>query len=156
MAELQAGGGPSAAEESGFAAHWQSTLWAMVGVQFVMTMAFSMLTPIMPLFLPELGVHSAAAIDIWAGILSGVTSFIAAFASPVWGRVADRHGRKLMLLRSSVAIGFFAALMGLSMNVWQFFAARSLMGIFAGFSSSAIALVASQVPEGRLGYSLGG
>jgi len=48
----------------------------MVGIQFVMTMAFSMLTPIMPLFLPELGVHSVAAIDIWAGILSGVTSFI--------------------------------------------------------------------------------
>src|SRR5580700_10946839 len=144
-----------AAEESGFATQWRSTLWAMVGIQFVMTMAFSMLTPIMPLLLPELGVHSIAAIDIWAGILSGVTSFVAAFASPVWGRVADRHGRKLMLLRSSLAIGFFTILMGLSLNVWQFFAARTLMGIFAGFSSAAIALVASQVPEGRLGYSLG-
>ena len=127
----------------------------MVGVQFVMTMAFSMLTPIMPLFLPELGVHSTAGIDIWAGILSGVTSFVAAFASPVWGRVADNHGRKLMLIRSSLAIGFFTILMGVSANVWQFFGARLLMGVFAGFSSSAIALVASQVPEGRLGYSLG-
>jgi DHA1 family multidrug resistance protein-like MFS transporter len=156
MAELRAGDSEApAAEESGVAAHWRNTLWAMVAIQFVMTMAFSMLTPIMPLFLPELGVHSPAGIDIWAGILSGVTSFIAAFASPVWGRVADRHGRKLMLVRSSLAIGFFAALMGLSQNVWQFFAARALMGIFAGFSSSAIALVASQVPEGRLGYSLG-
>jgi DHA1 family multidrug resistance protein-like MFS transporter len=156
MAELQAGDSEAAAaEDGGAAAHWQSTLWAMVGIQFVMTMAFSMLTPIMPLFLPQLGVHSAAAIDIWAGILSGITSFIAAFASPVWGRVADRHGRKLMLVRSSLAIGFFTALMGLSGNVWEFFGARALMGVFAGFSSSAIALVASQVPESRLGYSLG-
>ena len=156
MAELQAGNGSLAAgEEGGFSAHWRSTLWAMVGIQFVMTMAFSMLTPIMPLFLPELGVTSPAAIDIWAGILSGITSFIAAFASPVWGRVADQHGRKLMLVRSSLAVGFFAALMGLSANVWQFFGARALMGVFAGFSSSAIALVASQVPESRLGYSLG-
>jgi DHA1 family multidrug resistance protein-like MFS transporter len=127
----------------------------MVGVQFVMTMAFSMLTPIMPLLLPELGVKTVAGIDIWAGVLSGITSFVAAFASPVWGRVADNHGRKLMLLRSSLAIGFFTILMGLSANVWQFFAARTLMGVFAGFSSSAIALVASQVPESRLGYSLG-
>src|SRR5215467_5361564 len=103
------------------AANWRATLWAMVAIQFVMTMAFSMLTPIMPLFLPELGVQSAGAIDIWAGILSGVTSFVAAFASPVWGRVADRHGRKLMLVRSSLAIGFFTVLMGLSLNVWQFF-----------------------------------
>jgi DHA1 family multidrug resistance protein-like MFS transporter len=157
MTELEAGGSGAAAtdEESGYAAQWQSTLWAMVAVQFVMTMAFSMLTPIMPLLLPELGVETAAGIDIWAGILSGITSFVAAFASPVWGRVADRHGRKLMLLRASLAIGFFTALMGLSANVWQFFAARTLMGVFAGFSSTAIALVASQVPESRLGYSLG-
>ena len=154
MAELNAGE-ETEAEESGAAAHWQSTLWAMVIVQFVMTMAFSMLTPIMPLFLPELGVTTPAGIDIWAGILSGVTSFVAAFASPVWGRVADNYGRKMMLLRASAAIGFFTILMGLSTNVWQFFGARTLMGIFAGFSSGAIALVASQVPESRLGYSLG-
>src|SRR5215469_10500767 len=157
MAELEASGTGAAAvdEEGGYAAQWQSTLWAMVTVQFVMTMAFSMLTPIMPLLLPELGVTSPAGIDIWAGILSGITSFIAAFASPVWGRVADRHGRKLMLLRSSLAIGVFTALMGVAATVWQFFAFRALMGVFAGFSSAAIALVASQVPEGRLGYALG-
>ncbi|HEY1796128.1 MAG TPA: MFS transporter [Stellaceae bacterium] len=157
MADDSAASEPAtpAADESEAAAHWQQTLWAMVGIQFVMTMAFSMLTPIMPLFLPELGVESQGAIDVWAGILSGVTSFIAAFASPLWGRIADRRGRKLMLVRSSLAIGFFTALMGASANVWEFFGARALMGVFAGFSSSAIALVASQVPEGRLGYSLG-
>lgn len=137
------------------ATNWQRTLWAMVGIQFIMTMAFSFLSPIMPLFLPVLGVHSEAGIDMWAGILSGSTSFVAAFASPLWGRLADQHGRKLMLLRSSCAIAVFTAFMGLSQNVWQFFAARALMGVFAGFSSTAMALVASQVPEGRLGYSLG-
>src|SRR5207248_8454562 len=139
----------------GAAADWPQTLWAMVGIQFVMTAAFSMLTPTMPLFLPVLGVESEAAIDIWAGVLNGVTSLIAAFASPLWGQVADRHGRKLMLLRSSLAIGLFTALMGAAGDVWQFFVYRALMGVFAGFSSAAIALVASQVPEGRLGYCLG-
>jgi DHA1 family multidrug resistance protein-like MFS transporter len=134
---------------------WQRTLWAMVGIQFVMTMSFSMLTPIMPLFLPALGVQSESAVALWAGILAGVTSFVAAFASPLWGRLADRHGRKLMLLRSSVAIGLFAGLMGVAANVWQLFAFRALMGVFAGFSSTAIALVAGQAPEERLGYALG-
>jgi MFS transporter, DHA1 family, multidrug resistance protein len=145
----------AAGDEREGAAGWQRTLWAMVGIQFVMTMAFSMLTPIMPLFLPVLGVTGAAAIDLWAGILAGVTSFVAAFASPFWGSVADRHGRKLMLLRSAIAIGVFTALMGVAGNVWQFFAFRALMGVFAGFSAAAIALVASQVPESRLGFSLG-
>jgi DHA1 family multidrug resistance protein-like MFS transporter len=127
----------------------------MVGIQFIMTMSFSMLTPIMPLFLPELGVTRPTDIDLWSGILNGSTSFVAAFASPLWGRLADRRGRKLMLLRSSFAIALFTALMGAALNVWQFFAFRALMGVFAGFSSSAMALVASQVPERRLGFALG-
>jgi DHA1 family multidrug resistance protein-like MFS transporter len=69
--------------------------------------------------------------------------------------VADKHGRKLSLIRSSLAIGIFTAAMGLATNVWWFFGARAVMGAFAGFSSAAIALVASQVPERRLGYALG-
>jgi DHA1 family multidrug resistance protein-like MFS transporter len=127
----------------------------MVAIQFINTMAFSVLSPIMPLFLPALGVETASGVAFWAGILNGITSFVAAFASPLWGRVADRRGRKLMLIRSTLAIGGFTALMGIAANIWQFFAFRALMGAFAGFSSAAIALVASQAPEGRLGYALG-
>jgi MFS transporter, DHA1 family, multidrug resistance protein len=134
---------------------WRVTLWAMVGIQFIMTMSFSFLSPIMPLFLPELGVTTEAGIALWSGILNGSTSFVAAFASPLWGRLADSYGRKPMLIRSSCAIALFTACMGISQDVWQFFAARALMGVFAGFSSTAMALVASQVPERRLGYALG-
>jgi MFS transporter, DHA1 family, multidrug resistance protein len=134
---------------------WQRTLWVMMGIQFIMTMSFTVLSPIMPLFLPDLGVHAPAAIDLWTGILNGITAFIAAFVSPLWGRLSDRKGRKLMLLRSGIAISFFTALMGLAGNVWQFLGARALMGAFAGFSTAAITLVASQVPERRLGFALG-
>jgi DHA1 family multidrug resistance protein-like MFS transporter len=134
---------------------WQRTLWAMVGIQFVMTAAINFLSPIIPLMLPQLGVETAEGVAVWSGPITGSTSFVAAFASPIWGRVADRRGRKLSLLRSSFAIALFTALMGLSANVWQFFGARAVMGAFAGFSSAAIALVASQVPERRLGYALG-
>src|SRR4051794_36886577 len=64
-----------------WALHWRTTLWAMVGIQFIMTMSFSFLSPIMPLFLPELGVTTDAGIYLWSGILNGSTSFVAAFAS---------------------------------------------------------------------------
>ena len=53
----------------------------MVGIQFIMTMSFSFLSPIMPLFLPDLGVTTDAGIALWSGILNGSTSFVAAFAS---------------------------------------------------------------------------
>ena len=127
----------------------------MVGIQFVMTASISFLSPIIPLMLPQLGVTTTRGVDLWAGVITGATSFVAAFASPIWGRVADKHGRKLSLIRSSAAIGIFTAAMGLATNVWWFFGARAVMGAFAGFSSAAIALVASQVPERRLGYALG-
>ncbi|MBV9749132.1 MAG: MFS transporter [Acetobacteraceae bacterium] len=134
---------------------WSRTLWVMVGIQFIMTLSFTVLSPILPLFLPQLGVHAPSAIDLWTGILNSVTSLVAAFVSPLWGRLADRRGRKLMLLRSSIAISVFTAFMGLSQNVWELLAFRALMGAFAGFSAAAIALVASQAPEQRLGYALG-
>jgi DHA1 family multidrug resistance protein-like MFS transporter len=139
------------AEDAG----WARLLWVMVGIQFTMTLSFTILSPIMPLFLPELGVQDPSAIAFWAGVLSGVTPFVAAFASPLWGRMADRRGRKQALLRSTFAIGLFTVFMGASATVWQFFAARALMGAFAGFSAASIALVATRVPEQRLGYSLG-
>jgi MFS transporter, DHA1 family, multidrug resistance protein len=148
------GSGGAPADPSA-AAEWQKTLWVMVGIQFIMTMAFSVLSPIMPLLLPELGVETESAVDLWAGILDRRYVFCRGLRFAGLGRVADRHSRKLMLLRSSLAIGLFTALMGVAVNVWQFFAFRALMGVFAGFSSAAIALVASQVPEGRLGYALG-
>ena len=136
-------------------AAWQRTLWAMVGIQFLMTGSMSFLTPIIPLMLPELGVESVEAIGIWTGAILGSTSFVATFASPIWGRIADRRGRKLSLLRSSFAIALFTGLMGMATDVWWFFGARAAMGAFAGFSTAAIALVASQAPERRLGYALG-
>jgi DHA1 family multidrug resistance protein-like MFS transporter len=134
---------------------WRRTLWVMMGIQFIMTLSFTVLSPVLPLFLPDLGVHSPAAIDLWTGVLNGTTSLVAAFVSPLWGRLSDRKGRKLMLIRSGIAISVFTALMGVSLNVWQFFAFRALMGAFAGFSAAAITLVATQVPEVRLGFALG-
>ncbi|MGA7265787.1 MAG: hypothetical protein WCA23_27375 [Stellaceae bacterium] len=67
----------TAGTDTSAAVPWQRTLWAMVGIQFVMTAAFSMLSPIMPLFLPVLGVSSAGAVALWAGILAGTTSLVA-------------------------------------------------------------------------------
>ena len=134
---------------------WAFTLWSMVGLQLVMSLSFTILAPIMPLFLPQVGVRDPRAIDLWSGILAAVTSFVGAFAAPVWGRMADRYGRKLMVLRSAIGIAVFTGLIGFAQSVWQMFAFRLLMGFFAGFNSSAIALVASQVPDRRLGYALG-
>ena len=135
--------------------NWRTTLFAMVAVQVVMTLSFTFLSPIMPLFLPEIGVANDAHLYLWSGALASVTSFIAAFVAPMWGRMADRRGRKLMVLRSAIAIGLCTLLMGLAQNVWHLLGARVLMGAFAGFSAASVVLVSTQVPQRRLGYALG-
>jgi MFS transporter, DHA1 family, multidrug resistance protein len=127
----------------------------MVAVQFIMSMAVTVMAPIVPLFLPQLGVTDHSTIDLWAGILNSCNFLLSALLAPVWGSVADRRGRKLMVLRASGGICLVSGLMALVTSVWQLFALTLVMGVAGGFSSAAIALVAGQAPERRLGYALG-
>ena len=145
---------PAPSEPADGSPQWRVTLWTMVAVQLIMSAAFTFLNPVLPLFLPHLGVDSLREVEFWSGLLASMTSFIAAFAAPIWGKMSDRLGRKPMVLRSAFAIGVCTLLMGFSQSVWQLLALRALMGAFAGFTSSSVVLVASQVPERRLGYSL--
>jgi DHA1 family multidrug resistance protein-like MFS transporter len=134
---------------------WRLSLWSMVAVQFIMSISFSIVGPIMPLYLPELGVVSPAAVNMWAGVLTSATSCVAIFTSPLWGGLADRYGRKLMVLRSTLGIAVFTFLMGIAQGPWQMLGLRAGMGALAGFSSASVVMVASSVPENRMGYSLG-
>jgi MFS transporter, DHA1 family, multidrug resistance protein len=127
----------------------------MVTVQAMMSFAFSVSGPFLPLYIIQLGVKPIAAVSAWAGIVASVNFLAAAIFSPIWGGIADRTGRKAMVIRSCLAIAVFTALMGLTRNVWELFAARACMGIFSGFSAAAIAMIGTQVPEETLGFSLG-
>ncbi|MCK9910649.1 MFS transporter, partial [Microbacteriaceae bacterium K1510] len=75
--------------------------------------------------------------------------------SPLWGSLADRKGRKLMVLRSTLAISLFTCMMGFAQAVWQLLVIRMLQGVFSGYSATANALVATKIPEERLGFALG-
>lgn len=127
----------------------------MVGVQAIMSLAFSISAPFLPLYVIQLGVHPIARVDLWAGAIASVNFLLSAIFSPIWGHLADRVGRKAMVVRSTAAVCVFTALMGLVQNVQELFAARACMGVFSGFSAAATALVGTQVPEEQLGFSLG-
>jgi MFS transporter, DHA1 family, multidrug resistance protein len=127
----------------------------MVGVQALMACAFSISGPFLPLYVIQLGVHPIEKVDLWAGAIASSNFFFAAIFSPIWGSLADRVGRKAMVVRSCIAICIFTALMGLVQNVWQLIGARAAMGVFSGFSAAATAMVATTVPEEQLGFSLG-
>ncbi|GAA4701831.1 MFS transporter [Brevibacillus fulvus] len=134
---------------------WQRTLWIMAFVQCIMMMAFSSMGPFLALYIEQLGVHDLKQVSVWAGLIASANFIMSAIFSPIWGSVADRKGRKLMVLRSTLAISVFTCLMGLATAVWQLLIIRILQGVFSGYSASANALVATKIPEDRLGFALG-
>jgi DHA1 family multidrug resistance protein-like MFS transporter len=127
----------------------------MVAIQTISAGAFSISLPFLPLFIQTLGVHPLSNVEEWAGIIGSANFLTAALCAPLWGALADKFGRRAMVIRSSVGGAIATALMGLSGNVWQLVGARGVMGAFGGFSSAATALVASKVPSSSLGFALG-
>lgn len=134
---------------------WRRNLATMIIVQLIMLMSFSAMAPFLPFFVKELGISSQAAVSIWAGIFASVSPLFAALFSPLWGSLADRYGRKTMVVRSCFAAGTATFLISFTANVYQVLVLRILQGVFGGYSAAAIALVAAEVPPERLGYALG-
>lgn len=134
---------------------WKRTLWLMLAAQMIISLARSSAFPFMPLLLIQLGVRPIASVEVWAGWITSIGFLMGALTAPLWGALADRVGRKAMVVRSSVAICICTGLLGFATDAWQVFVLRALTGIFSGFSASAMALVGTQVPEESLGFSLG-
>ncbi|WDM02798.1 MFS transporter [Alicyclobacillus cycloheptanicus] len=127
----------------------------MAAVQFCMSIAFSSSNPFMALYVEQLGVHNLHHVELLTGVIQGLTPLMAAIMSPIWGALSDRSGRKMMVMRSTIAIAIFTGILGLAQSPWQLMVVRALQGSFSGFSAASVALVASVIPQERLGFSLG-
>jgi MFS family permease len=134
---------------------WKRNLWVCWFGSFATAAGLSLVLPFLPLYIEMLGVHEVGAVAQWSGAAFGATFITAALFSPVWGKLADQHGRKLMLLRASLGMAVIMALMGFVQNVYQLFALRLLMGIVSGYISAATILVATQTPSEYSGWALG-
>ena len=122
---------------------------------FLTGVAFSLVMPFLPLYVEHLGVTGHSALNMWSGIVFSITFLFSAIASPFWGGLADRKGRKIMLLRSALGMSIVMVLMGFASNIWQFLALRALLGLLGGFVPNANALIATQVPRHKSGWALG-
>ncbi|MFJ2975399.1 multidrug efflux MFS transporter [Kluyvera sp. NPDC087067] len=121
---------------------------------FFTGLAISQILPFLPLYIAQLGVTSHQSLSMWSGLTFSVTFLVSAVVSPMWGSLADRKGRKLMLLRASLGMAIAILLQAFATNVWQLFILRAIMGLTSGYIPNAMALVASQVPRDRSGWAL--
>lgn len=133
---------------------WKVNLISVWFGCFFTGLAISQILPFLPLYISQLGVTSHEVLSMWSGLTFSVTFLISAIVSPLWGSLADRKGRKLMLLRASLGMAIAILLQAFATNVWQLFLLRGIMGLTSGYIPNAMALVASQVPRERSGWAL--
>ncbi|EPF20192.1 Metal-tetracycline/H(+) antiporter [Cedecea davisae] len=133
---------------------WKVNLISVWFGCFFTGLAISQILPFLPLYVEQLGVSSHEALSMWSGLTFSVTFLVSAIVSPMWGSLADRKGRKLMLLRASFGMAVAILLQAFATNVWQLFLLRAVMGLTSGYIPNAMALVASQVPRERSGWAI--
>ena len=134
---------------------WRRNLYVLFVVQLLSTAGFSLVFPFLPLYIKELGVATVGSLEFWSGMVFSMQALTMMITSPIWGVVADRHGRKPMLLRATLGGAVLIALMGFAQNAEQLVLLRTIQGAVTGVISSVNALVASTAPKEKMGSSLG-
>lgn len=145
----------SLAGDQGGTPFWRRNLYVALFGVCANIIALSLVIPFLPIYVEDLGITGHAHISQWSGLAYGITYFMAALVSPIWGALADRRGRKLILLRASFGITIVMILLSLVQNVQQLVVMRAVAGVLGGYAAAATILVATQAPRNRSGWALG-
>ncbi|MFN8589896.1 MAG: MFS transporter [Thermomicrobiales bacterium] len=134
---------------------WNTTLYAVWAGQLLALIGFTSRVPFLPFFLGDLGVDSVEGQALWSGTINAAGAAAMALTAPLWGLVADRIGRKPMLMRGLFGGALSVGLMAFATAPWQLVLLRVLEGTLTGTVAAATAMVATSAPKRRLGYALG-
>ena len=120
---------------------WQVNLASLLAVLFVAFVGFYFSSPFLPLLVRHLGVTDPRAVALWSGVLIGLGPASAVIASPLWGRLADRIGGRVLLVRTVFGFALLNGLCAVATTVWQLAALRLLMGTLGGFTAVALVVI---------------
>jgi len=134
---------------------WKRNLIVCWIGMFATGIGMSQIAPVLPLYIESLGVTELGMVKQLSGLAFGVTFIISAIFSPIWGSMADRFGRKPMLLRASLGMSIVIYLMGFAPNVHVLIGLRALQGTITGYATACTTLIATQTDKNHAGYALG-
>ncbi|KRE30630.1 MFS transporter [Paenibacillus sp. Soil522] len=133
---------------------WKRTMWILwFGVLFCSS-SYTMSVPFLPLFLFDLGVPDSS-VNLWAGIVHSSAFLVGAVMAPLWGLLADKYGKRRMVIRAGLSLAVIYALIAFVQTPWQLVGVRMLHGFVGGFVPASMSIVASVAPKEKLGWSLG-
>jgi DHA1 family multidrug resistance protein-like MFS transporter len=136
-------------------AHWRRNLFAITGACFIGFTGFTLVMPFLPLYLTQLGLTDVGEIAFWSGISLGITPAMTAVLSPLWGRLSDRFGRKIMVERSLICFVITMVVFAFVTKPWHVLAIRALQGLFAGYGALGLAMAAESAPPGKMASAIG-
>lgn len=133
---------------------WKRNLFILWIGAFFCAMAYTLSIPFIPIFMQEdLGIHSG--LEVWSGITFSVSFLASALIAPYWGSLADKYGRKPMLIRSGLSLSAVYFINYFVNDPYTFILVRILQGLMAGYIPASITLVSTNTPEKHVGYALG-
>ncbi|KXT95596.1 multidrug efflux MFS transporter [Streptococcus oralis] len=133
---------------------WKENLRVAWFGSFLTGASISLVVPFMPIFIEQLGIEGDQ-VAFYAGLAISVSAVSAALVSPIWGILADKYGRKPMMIRAGLAMTITMGGLAFVPNIYWLLFLRLLNGVFTGFVPNATALIASQVPKDKSGAALG-
>jgi DHA1 family multidrug resistance protein-like MFS transporter len=134
---------------------WKRNLYVIWVAELVAIAGFAVIFPFIPYYVQELGITELHEVELWSGVVIAAQSVTMAIFAPIWGSVADRYGRKLMVQRAMFGGAVVIGAMGFVQNVQQLVFLRVIQGMLTGTVPAATTLVASSAPRDRSGYALG-
>ena len=137
------------------AANWKRILYIMFFAQTISSIGFSSIFPFLPLYVQSLGSTTGTSIELLAGLVFSAQAFTMMIASPFWGALADRWGRKLMVERAMFGGTVLLGLMAFARSAEELVLLRALQGLITGTIGAANALVAATAPRAQTGYAMG-
>lgn len=136
-------------------APWKRTLYTAWFTQIITMSGFGMVLQFLPLRIQQLNGLEVGPAAKWAGWASFAAGMAMTVFSPIWGNLADRFGRKLMVLRATFGGAAVMTLMGFAWNAEGIIFCRFLQGIFTGSITANVTLVSSVTPNRYSGYAMG-
>lgn len=146
---------PSLSRPFSLSNNWKVTLGIVFMSQMFSAVGFSMIFPFLPLYVESLGSSMGLGVEFLAGLVISAQGITMMVAAPLWGIVADRFGRKKMVLRAMLGGSVILAMMAFVQNAEQLILLRAVQGIVTGTVSANNALVAAATPRERVGFAMG-
>src|SRR5204862_2012053 len=123
----------------------------LMAVAFVDMIGLMLVLPLLPLY--ALHLHADATT---IGFLTAAFPVAQLVASPVWGRVSDRYGRRPAIMVGLTASTLAYVIFGFAGSLWLLFVSRFVQGLGGGTTGVAQAYVADTMAPQERAKALGG